>query len=99
MRITTIGSALPIVVAPVTLASCVLLSTTASPYHQQLCAEIGAPPGSPNFEECIDAIAEAIREVERQGDLEYGHVPGNILWECEIEDFESYRVHCIGRVG
>ena len=91
MRITAIGSALAIIVAPVALASCVLTAPTASLYHQQLCAEFS------NYEECLEIVAEAIQEAEREADIEYGFVPGNIFWDCEVEPYlESYQVQCIG---
>lgn len=91
MRITAIGSALAIIVAPVALASCVLTAPTASLYHQEVCSQYS------NYEECLEIVADAIQEAEREADIEYGFVPGNIFWDCEIEPFfETFRVYCSG---
>ena len=98
MRLTAIGTALAVVAAPVTLASCVT-TPSASLEHQQLCAEVGAPPGSPNYAECIEVIADAIRDAEREADREYGFIPRNIFWDCEIEaTYTGYQALCLGEV-
>lgn len=91
MRITAIGPVLAIIVAPVALASCVATAPTASLHHQEVCAQYS------NYEECLQIVADAIQEAEREADIEYGFVPGNIFWDCEIEPyFETFRVYCVG---
>lgn len=81
------------------LAACQTTKQTTFNQYDHLCTEVGAPPGSADYATCIAAIEDAIRNAEREADREYGHIPVNIIWECDIDRHgANYRVLCVGEL-
>ena len=84
MSVLRILPAAALVAAGSTLSACVTTPDVPEQY-QALCSSLGAPPGSPDYGECIGLIYEAIEEYRSELEADYANLPFDVDWDCEAE--------------